>query len=310
MHSSNQMAVRPAAKSAVKPVGKPGPPQAPQEALLPLADRVAALSARRREIIRPVLEHPRSFVLLSVRDMAARLGSDPATIVRIARKMHFASYKAFQQYLHELSIANATSLDNMRAAPEEATIPGTIRDSLENDLRNLTALRNSLDLSRVARLAPRVYGAKRILLIGGDLAESLVQFFHYHLLMLGLQVQVASTAGHAAYLTLGATRTDLLFAISFRRGLRQTVEGMQRARLNGAYCVGITDTYLSPLAQHADEFFLASIEAHSFGASYVAPLALVNAILIACASHKRGRTLNLLRQVETEQKHGFRWFGG
>jgi DNA-binding MurR/RpiR family transcriptional regulator len=37
------------------------------------------------------------------------------------------------------------------------------------------------------------------------------------------------------------------------------VEGMQRAKAAGTYCVGITDTYLSPLAQYADEFFLASV---------------------------------------------------
>jgi RpiR family carbohydrate utilization transcriptional regulator len=289
---------------------KKRPSQAPDDSRLSLAERVAALSVRRREIIRPVLEHPRSFVLLSVRDMAARLGSDPATIVRIARSMRFASYKALQQYLHELSIANATSLDTMQSGPRDASVAGTIRDSLESDMRNLNALRNSLDLARVARVAQRVYGARRILLLGGDLAESLVQFFQYHLLVLGLQVQVATSAGHAAYLSLSASRTDLVFAISFRRGLRQTVEGLQRAKQGGAYCIGITDTYLSPVAQHADEFFLASIEAPSFGASYVAPMATINAILMACASHKRGRTLSLLRQVEEEQKHGFRWFGG
>ena len=275
-----------------------------------LAQRVAELSPKRQETIRPVLEHPRSFVLLSVRDMAARLGSDPATIVRIARNMHFDSYKEFQQYLHELSIANATSLDIMQASPKDTSVTSVIRDSLENDMRNLNALRNSLDLSRIAHLAQRIYSAKRIILVGGDLAESLIQFFHYHLLVLGLPVQIATTAGHAAYVSLSAKRTDLMFAISFRRGLRQTVEGIQRAKHGGAYCVGITDTYLSPIAQHADEFFLASVEARSFGASYVAPLALINAILVACASYKRARTLTLLRQVEAEQKHGFRWFDG
>lgn len=273
-----------------------------------LTERVTSLSPRRRETIRPVLEQPRSFVLLSVRDMAARLGSDPATIVRIARSMHFPNYRAFQQFLHELSIANATSLDSMRATPKDASVTGTIRDSLENDMRNLSALRNSIDVERISRLAQRVYAAKRIILIGGDLAESLVQFFHYHLLVLGLPVQIATTSGHAAHIALSATSSDLVFAISFRRGLRQTVEGMQRARRGGAYCVGITDTYLSPITRHADEFFLASVEARSFGASYVAPLALVNAILVACASHKRTRTLALLHQVEDEQKHGFRWF--
>jgi DNA-binding MurR/RpiR family transcriptional regulator len=224
--------------------------------------------------------------------------------------MRFASYKEFQQYLHELSIANATSLDTMQAAVEDSSVKRTIRDSLENDMRNLSALRNSLDLSRIAKLAQRVYAAKRIILIGGDLAESLVQYFHYHLLVLGLPVQIATTAGHAAYVTLNARQADLMIAISFRRGLRQTVEGIQRAKRGGAYCVGITDTYVSPVAQHSDEFFLASVEAHSFGASYVAPLALINAILMACASSKRTRTLTQLRQVEEEQKHGFRWFDG
>jgi DNA-binding MurR/RpiR family transcriptional regulator len=273
-----------------------------------LTERLASLSPRRRETIRPVLEQPRSFVLLSVRDMAARLGSDPATIVRIARSMRFPNYKAFQQFLHELSIANATSLDSMRATPKDASVAGAIRDSLEHDMRNLSALRNSIDAERISRLAQRVYTARRIILIGGDLAESLVQFFQYHLLVLGLPVQTATTTGHAAHTTMSATSADLVFAISFRRGLRHTVEGMQRASRGGAYCVGITDTYLSPITRHSDEFFLASVEASSFGASYVAPLALINAILVACASQKRARTLTLLRQVEKEQKHGSRWF--
>jgi DNA-binding MurR/RpiR family transcriptional regulator len=274
-----------------------------------LAQRVAALSPKRRETIRPALEHPRSFVLLSVRDMATRLGSDPATIVRIARSMRFPSYKAFQQYLHELSIANATSLDTMQTAPKDSSIVGNIRESLDDDLHNLNALRNSLDVARIARLAPRLYSASRILLFGGDLAECLVQYFHYHLLVLGMPVQIATSSGHAAYVSYTATKQDLVFAISFRRGLRQTVEGMQRAKRGGAYCIGITDTYLSPIAQTADEVFLASVETHSFGASYVVPTALVNAILMACANYKRPRTLRVLRQAEEEQRHGFRWFG-
>ncbi len=275
-----------------------------------LAQRVANLSPKRQEKIRPVLENPRTFVLLTVRDMAARLGSDPATIVRIARSLNFSSYKEFQQYLHELSIANATSLDTMQAGPKGTSVTQMVRDSLDNDMHNLNALRNSLDVARICRLAQRVYAAKRVILIGGDLAESLVHYFHYHLLVLGLPVQVATTAGHAAYVSLSATRNDLVFAISFRRGLRQTVEAMQRAKRSGAYCVGMTDTYLSPLARDADEFFLSSVEAHSFGASYVAPLALLNAILMACSSSKRSRTLALLQQIEEEQKHGFRWFDG
>jgi RpiR family carbohydrate utilization transcriptional regulator len=153
-----------------------------------------------------------------------------------------------------------------------------------------------------------VHGANRILLIGGDLAATLVAYFEYHLTMLGLTVLTATTAGRVAHTSRNMGRGDLVFAISFRRGLRQTVEGMQAASTRGAYCVGITDTFVSPVARFADECFLASVETPSFGGSYVAPIALLNVVLVACANYRRGRTLSLLKQAEAEQRQGFRWY--
>ena len=90
--------------------------------------------------------------------------------------------------------------------------------------------------------------------------------------------------------------------------MRQTVEGLRQARANGAYCVGMTDTLVSPIGQFAHESFLTSIETPSFGSSYVAPMALFNVIVVACANHRRARTLTLLKQLEEEQRHGFRWY--
>jgi len=90
--------------------------------------------------------------------------------------------------------------------------------------------------------------------------------------------------------------------------LRQTVEGMREAKALGAYCVGITDTFVSPVARFANESFLASVETTSFGASYSAPMALLNLILVACANYRRPRTLEVLRRAEKEQRLGFRWF--
>jgi len=58
----------------------------------------------------------------------------------------------------------------------------------------------------------------------------------------------------------------------------------------------------------AHEFFLTSIAAPSFGSSYVAPLALFNVIIVACANQQHARTLNLVKQLEQEERHGFRWY--
>lgn len=229
-----------------------------------LAELIGKLSHKRQEIIRPVLESPREFVLLSVRSLASRLKSDPATIVRVVRVMGFSGYREFQRFLHELSIAHATSLDQMRASSSrDSSIPAHARESLEKESRNLLALRNSLEYKRVEILARKVYGANRILLIGGDLAATLVAYFEYHLSILGFTVLTATTTGRAAHLSRNIGRGDLVFAISFGRGLRQTVEGLQTASARGAYCVGITDTFVSPIARFADECFLASVESPS-----------------------------------------------
>jgi RpiR family carbohydrate utilization transcriptional regulator len=267
------------------------------------------LNPRRQELIRPVLENPREFVLLSVRAAAAKVRTDPATMVRIVQRMGFENYRSFQNYLRDLSIANATSLDGMQeSARTLANIPDYLNATIEQDVRNLNSVRNKLDAKRVASVAKRIHGARRRLLLGGDLAENLVHYFEHHLTLIGLPVLIATTVGRSLHITRSIGKGDVVIAISFRKGLRQTVEGMQRARKNGAYCIGITGTYVSPIARLADEFFVAPVESNSFIDSYVAPMSLANLILVACANYDRDTSLALLREAAKEQRQGFRWF--
>jgi DNA-binding MurR/RpiR family transcriptional regulator len=280
----------------------------PQTSSINLPERIDHLSAKRQEIIRPILEHPREYVLLSVRAMAKRLDTDPATVVRIVRGLGFASYREFQHHLHTLSLAFATSLDTMQVGGRDSDMPAYVQDSLGQDLKNLQGLKNSLDAQRLASLAKRFYDARRILLLASDLAAILAEYLEYQISLLGLPIFSATSAGRITHLSRAVTKKDLVLAFTFRRGLRQTVEGVQQARAHGAYCIGIADTYLSPLARECDELIIASIESTSFGASYVAPISLVNAILAACAQYRRPQTLALLKEIAEEQRKGSRWY--
>jgi RpiR family carbohydrate utilization transcriptional regulator len=274
-----------------------------------LAEKLKHLSPKRQEIIRPVLENPRPFVLLSVRALAGRLGTDPATTVRIVQGLGFATYKDFQRHLHDLSVACATSLDTMKAAEREGSGPESlVHVALHRDMQNLQALSNSLDAKKICGLAKRMYEAQKILLLGGDAAASLVHHLEYHLTMIGLPVVSATTAGRATHVVRNVARKDLTIGISFRRGLRQTVEGLQAAKRNGSYAIAITDTFVSPLARAADECFIASVETPSFGASYVAPMALLDAIVAAVGNPKRKSIMSLIKQADEEQRRGFRWY--
>jgi DNA-binding MurR/RpiR family transcriptional regulator len=273
-----------------------------------LTESIDRLSIKRQEIIRPILEHPREYVLLSVRAMAKRLRSDPATIVRIVQGLGFGSYREFQRHLHDLSLAFATSLDTMLSTDGDADMPAHVRASIEQDIKNLQGLKNSLDSRRMLDLAKRFYQARRIIILASDLAAHLADYLEYQLIILGLPVFTATSAGRISHFVRTSGNKDVIVAISFRRGLRQTVEGAEHAHGRGAYCVGIADTYLSPLARVCDESFLASIESTSFGASYTAPIALTNAILAACGEYRRPQTIAMVKEMAEEQRKGFRWY--
>src|SRR5882762_2731556 len=165
-----------------------------------LAQRIDQLSIKRQEIIRPILEQPREYVLLSVRAMAKRLRTDPATVVRIVRGLGFSSYREFQHHLHELSLAFATSLDTMQAVSRDSDMPAYVRDSLGQDLKNLQGLKNSLDAQRLASVAKRFYEARRIVLLASDLAATLAAYLEYQTSVLGLPIFSATSAGRITHL--------------------------------------------------------------------------------------------------------------
>lgn len=271
--------------------------------------RISLLSPKRQQIIRPAFERPREFVLMSVRAVAKRLRTDPATMVRIVRGMKFDSYREFQHYVHELSIAHATSLDTMQSGPAgKSAISTQVHASLNQDLKNMNRLIHSLKPQRIVSLVRRLYSARRVVLLGGDLAANLVRFLEHLLIILGLPVTSATSPAEGVHKVRLLGKQDLVIAVSYGRGLRQTVEGLRQARANGAYCVGITNTLVSPIGQFAHESFLTSIATPSFGSSYVAPMALFNVIVVACANYRRSRTLALMKQLEQEERHGFRWY--
>src|SRR4029077_9510483 len=179
-----------------------------------LAKTFGLLSPKRQELFRPVLENPRDYVLLNVRELAHKLKVDPATALRVAMKMGFGSYREFQHYLHELSVSQATSLDTMETSKAKSSdLSAHVREAVDIDVRNLQKFRNALDIDRLAAVAKRIHRARRIIILGGDLATNLVGFLHYQLIVLGFLVLPAPSSGEAAHHCSSSGKEDLLIAM-------------------------------------------------------------------------------------------------
>jgi DNA-binding MurR/RpiR family transcriptional regulator len=287
--------------------GRPARPQ-PQPKLP--SELIRGLSPKRRELVGPILDRPRDYVLLSARKMAKVVGSDAMAVLRAVRGMGFGGYEEFRRYLHELALVQATQLDTMQdGLASDTNVAASLEESLAGDAGNLSALRRTLDFARIEALAARLYKARRIVLLGGDLSSVLVNFLQYNLTVIDLPAIACTRAGEVVHAVRGVRRADLVIGITFRRGLRQTVEGLRQARARGAYCVALTDTHLSPLARFAHESFVTPVEATLYGVSYVAPMAFLNMVLVACAGTRKARTIRLMKAADAEQRTGFRWYG-
>jgi len=273
-----------------------------------VAELLAKISPKRQQTIRQVLEHPVEYVLFSVRKLATHLKMDPSTLLRTILAMGFSEYRDFQEYLHQLSISHATSLDLARpAVVAKKTASAQIEAAIRQDQQNLRALSHGLDVKRTSSLGAKFFSVRRILVFGSDSVEPLVRYLEYQLHALELPIVPATCAGSMVHVSRSATKKDLVIAISFRRGLRPTVEALKCARSAGAYCIGITDSSISPIARYSNEYFIVSIES-PFGTSYTAPMALFNAVICGTAFCRPRRTMILLQKFDKEQRTGYRWY--
>jgi len=275
-----------------------------------LAEAESRLNPTRRRLIQATLENSDETYFLSSRALARRFDVDPSTVVRTIRVLGYDSYADFAADLREHFVSRITPYRIMEAmAREKGSVVDHVRHSLERDMANLNQLRSGLDPVRVVELAKSIHRARRILVVGVDLAASLSWYLAYGLTPLGFDAESpVGSAGVLRHKVRLLTPKDLLVAISFGRCLRDTIETVLLAHERGVPTFGITDSDTTPIARHCDSYLLATIVSSTFAGSYVAPQALLNGVLLACAKLKPNRSLERLRQSEKEYLSGPRWY--
>jgi len=268
------------------------------------------LSGSRRQLIREILDNHEQTFFLSSREMAKRYNVDAATIVRTVQALGYERFADFAADLRQHFVNHITPYTVLKAATQEKrSITDQVKHCLELDTESLSVLRSSIEANEAVELAKRIHSARRILVLGVDLAASLAWFLAYGLTPLGFDAHapVGSTGNLQHKIDLLASN-DLVVAISFGRCLRETVEAVDRAHARGVPTFGITDSDTTPIALHCDDYLVASTTSPSFTGSYVAPMALLNTIIVACAHLRPKRALAMLGRTEEEYRNGTRWY--
>lgn len=269
-----------------------------------------SLSSSRQRLVKQILDEPQETFFLSSREMGKRYGVDSATIVRTVQAM---GYKKFADFAHDLRdhfVTQITPYTAMKAATQtNRSIVSRVNQSLEQDVENLNSLKATLNPDQVVELAKQIHRSQRIIVLGVDFAVGLAASLTYGLVRLGCDAEapIGHTGTVQGKIKL-LTSKDLLIAFTFGRGLRETVEAVQRAKEKGVPTFGITDSNKNPIAKFCDQYLIASTDRSSFLDSYVAPISVINAILVACAHIKPKRALEWLEQSDKEYESGKRWY--
>jgi DNA-binding MurR/RpiR family transcriptional regulator len=268
------------------------------------------LSSSRRRLLNKILQEADETFFLSSREMANRYGVDAATIVRTIQAMGYQKFADFSHDLRNHFVTQITPYTSMRAAAQKSkSVHDYVQQSIEKDLENLNLLKVSLDTDKVIELAKQVHVTRRVIIVGIDFAESLAKSLAYGLVRLGCDAEAPTgTSGSIQNKISIMTGKDLLVAISFGKCLRETVEAVKRASSREVPTFGITDSDKTPIARYCDQYLITPTGRSSFIDSYVAPVAAVNAILIACAHTQPKRALKLLEQFDKESASIARWY--
>lgn len=297
-------------KKGLPDFGRNGTKSSPTAIEARLAETLSRLGPHRQELIRAIVDHCEETCFLSSRELAKRYAVDAATIVRTVQALGYKGFADFAVDLRQHLVKRITPYTVLKAATRERrSVADHVDHGLDKALDNLNLLRSNLDRNRVVEMAKLIHRSRRILVVGVDFAASLAYYFAYGLTTLGFDAEAPTgSEGNLQHKVQVLTNKDMLIAISFGQCIRVTVEAVLQAGKQGVTTFGITDSDMTPIARYCDRHLIAGVFSPSFLNSYVAPMALINAIHVACAHLDPKRSLTQLKPTDREYLSGARWY--
>ena len=266
-----------------------------------LQSNVSTFSKGQRLIAKYILEYYDKAAFMTANKLGKTVGVSESTVVRFAVELGYDGYPKMQKALQEMVLNRLTSVQRIEVANDRIGDQDVVSLVLQSDIDKLRQTGETVSREDFSASVNAILGAKRVFIMGVRSAAPLANFLGYYLNYMFNNVHIITTSGTEMFEKIvGVTSSDVVIAISFPRYSSSTVKGAQYCRSTGATVIGLTDTRLSPLGQNADHVLVAKSDMVSLVDSLVAPLSVINAMIVAIAS-KREReltsTFNALERI-------------
>ena len=270
-----------------------------------IQSELPGFSKGQKQIARFILEHYDKAAFMTASRLGVTVGVSESTVVRFATELGYDGYPHLQRALQEMIRNKLTSVQRMEVAGDRMGGRDVLQTVLHADTDMIRVTLDEIDRGAFQGAVDALMGAKRIYILGVRSSSALASFlgFYFNLLFENVTLVHTNSVSEIFEQVLRVGPGDVLFGISFPRYSKRTLSAMKYARDRGARVIALTDSQLSPLARVADHVLLARSDMASFVDSLVAPLSVINALIVAVGMSRRDeieQTFNKLERIWEE----------
>ena len=270
-----------------------------------IRENMGTFSKGQKKIAGFILESYDKAAFMTASRLGKRVGVSESTVVRFASELGYDGYPDMQRSLQKMIRNRLTTIQRIEVTNDRLGDQDLLSMVIQSDMEKLRVTLEELDRESFDRTVAAIVSAKKIYIIGVRSSAAIAAFLHFYcnLIFENVVLVSANTASEVFESLLRVGEGDVVIGVSFPRYSSRTVQAMSFARDRGATTIAITDSEASPLAPISQYALMARSDMASFVDSLVAPLSLVNALLVAVSRRKGddlSRTFHTLEQIWEE----------
>ena len=266
-----------------------------------ISEHAAGFSKGQKRIAQYIQEHYESAAFMTAFKLGETVGVSESTVVRFAAELGFDGYPQLQKAMQELIRSKLTTVQRIEVTRARMADDEVLDNVMAYDMANIRQTLEELPRVVFYQAVDAIVEARRVYIFGAGSCRALANFLAYYLKLLLPDIHLIYTSSETEILEemLQIGEQDAIIGLSFPRYSSKAVKTVHFAHSRQAKIIAITDSVLSPIAEYASYLLLAHSDMATIVDSLVAPLSIINALLVAVSLKKMDS--NAARLTELEQ---------
>lgn len=270
------------------------------ELLQKIENKYARLSKGQKRLADFIRNNYDKAAFLTAARMGEEVGVSESTVVRFATALGYDGYPDFQKALGELVRTKLNSIQRMEVTYGRISQSEILTSVLQSDIDKIKMTISSIDHEAFEQAVDTIVSSRKIYVIGIRSCAPLAQFLGYYLNLICDNVITVNTNSSAEIFEqlIRINEQDVIIGISFPRYSMRTLKALEFASNRKAKVITLTDSIHSPMTLYSSCNLIARSDMASIVDSLVAPLSVINALVVALCMKKQGEVISTLEMLE------------